>query len=395
MLKSRIASGHLVRLNRGVYAVGHRRLNSRGIRIAALFAAGPGAALSHRDAAGLHGLRPANHTCTEITVAKQRAAPQGVRLHRAALPPTDVTRVDGLPVTTVERTLVDLAAVLAADHLAKALHEAERHRLLHLPSIEAVLARTRSRNGRGHAAMRAALADLRAHGVQLTRSELEVDFAALIREHGLPRARLNVTLDGREVDAWWPEAGVAVELDGWRDHGTRRAFQRDREKGNLLSAARRATAALHPSRPRRAAGARGGAGERGAGGSAVEAGARLDAAAEDAGDGVAGVADLEGAAGADVDRVAGAEAVVGAVERDLDVARDHVAEVVGQERGRLVHRGARLVDPDHRHQWPAGVGDEQVGVDVLAVEWTRASSPKRTTSEGGAAGVTSSVSEAR
>ncbi len=98
-----------------------------------------------------------------------------------------------------------------------------------------MLARTRGRTGRGHAAMRAALADLRAGEIRLTRSQLEVLFARLVREHDLPRARLNVTLDGREVDAWWPDVGVAVELDSWRDHGTRRAFQRDREKGNLLT----------------------------------------------------------------------------------------------------------------------------------------------------------------
>jgi len=235
MVRDRLARGHLIRLNPGVYAVGHRRLNLRGIRVAALFAAGRGAVLSHRDAAGLHGIRPANHRDTDVTVDAKRATPAGVRLHRAALPPAEVTRVEGLPVTTVERTLVDLAAVVAPDHLAKALHEAERHRLLDVPSLEAVLARTRGRNGAGHARLRAALDELRAHGLRLTRSQLEIAFAALVRDHGLPRPRLNVHLDGREVDAWWPRAGVAVELDSWRDHGTRRAFQRDREKGNLLT----------------------------------------------------------------------------------------------------------------------------------------------------------------
>ncbi|MDO8188193.1 type IV toxin-antitoxin system AbiEi family antitoxin domain-containing protein [Conexibacter sp. JD483] len=235
MLRVRLERGTLVKLNRGVYAVGHRRLNPRGVRIAALFAAGPGAVLSHRDAAGVHGIRPGNDRATDVTIEGKRVAPNGIRLHRAALPPDEVTRVDGLPLTTVERTLVDLAAMLPRDHLGKALHEADRQRLLDVPSIEAVMERTRGRTKTGHAAMRAALDDLRAGELQLTRSDMEIVFARLIRDHALPRARLNVWIDEREVDAWWPEAGVAVELDSWRDHGTRRAFQRDREKGNLLT----------------------------------------------------------------------------------------------------------------------------------------------------------------
>lgn len=236
MVKSRVASGHLVRLHPGVYAVGHRRLRPRGHSLAAVFAVGPGAVLTHRDAAGLHGLRPANHRDADVTVERQRRSRPGIHVHRAALPPTEITRIDGIPVTTVARTLVDLAGVVPADHLARAVQQAERLRLFDGRAVERVLARTRTRPLPGHRALRELLAELRGYELQLTRSTLEIAFLALVDRHGLPRPRTNVHVHGREVDAWWSEALLAVEADGWQDHGTPRAFQSDREKGNWLGA---------------------------------------------------------------------------------------------------------------------------------------------------------------
>jgi very-short-patch-repair endonuclease len=234
-IEVRLRRGTLIRLHRGVYAVGHRRLGRDGILLAAVFAAGRGAVVSHRDAAGLHGIRPARHRTIDVTVDRARQAIEGVRLHRAALPPDEVTAIRGVPVTTLARTVVDLAGVLAPDHLRRALHEAERLHRVDVREIERALARTRTRNGAGHAAMRAALEDVRAHGVEIVRSDLELAFAGLARRFGLPRPRTNVWVHGREVDAWWPAQRVAVEADGWESHGTRRAFQRDREKGNHLA----------------------------------------------------------------------------------------------------------------------------------------------------------------
>lgn len=235
MVRARLERGSLVRLHRGVYAVGHSRLRREGTAFAAVLAAGPGAVLSHRDAAGLHCIRPANHRLTDVTVDGQRRPLRGVRLHRAALPAEEVATVDGLPVTTLARTLVDLAAIVPQDHLTKALGEAERVHRVDVRAIERVLERTRGRPGRGHAAMRAALADVRAHGVQLTRSDLELLFASLVARHGLPRPRTNAHVHGVEVDAWWPAARLAVEIDSWAWHGSRHAFQRDRTKSNGLA----------------------------------------------------------------------------------------------------------------------------------------------------------------
>ena len=101
-----------LRQRRGVYAVGHTALAPRAHAMAAVLAAGAGAVLSHVSAAALHGIRPSASSRHDVTVADRRRGPSGVRVHHAALPPGDVTVVDGIPVTTIERTLLDLAAVL-------------------------------------------------------------------------------------------------------------------------------------------------------------------------------------------------------------------------------------------------------------------------------------------
>lgn len=236
MIQRRLESRRLLPLHRGVYAVGHGRLTRDGYRVGALLAAGRRAALSHREAAALHALVSSAGTRVELTTPDQRRVP-GVTVHRARLERSDVTTVDRLPVTTVARTLVDLAGVLVPERLRKALEEAERSRRLDVRAIEAVLARTRGRNGRGNAAIRAALAELASTGAAVTRSKLEDRFLALLDAHGLPRPATNAWTAGMEVDAAWPAARLVVELDGWDGHRTRGAFQRDRTRSNDLQAA--------------------------------------------------------------------------------------------------------------------------------------------------------------
>jgi hypothetical protein len=236
MVERRLASRRLVPLYRGVYAVGHRRLRREGHWLAAVLAAGPGALLSHREAAALHELRPAARAAIDVTVAARRRV-AGVQVHRVeGLHAEDVAAVDGIPVTTVARTLVDLAAVVPAQALRKALEEAERSHRLDVRAIEAVLVRTRGRNGPGHSAIRRALAELARTGTTVTRSKLEDRFLALLDVHGLPRPSGNAWTAGMEVDAAWPAARLAVELDGWDAHHTRQAFQRDRTRSNDLQA---------------------------------------------------------------------------------------------------------------------------------------------------------------
>ena len=162
----------------------------------------------------------------------------GVEVHHSTvLDVADIVIIDGIPVTTVERTLVDLADVIARDSLAKALREAEHQRIVDTRTLREAMARTRTRKGPGHAKLRAVLDEHRRRGIQLTRSVMEDQFLMLCDRYGLPRPHTNLYVEGMEVDACWPSHRLAVELDGWARHKDRVAFQRDRDKGNALTGA--------------------------------------------------------------------------------------------------------------------------------------------------------------
>jgi very-short-patch-repair endonuclease len=237
-VRHRVRGGHLLRLHRGVYAVGHARLRREGSWLAAVLAVGPGAVLSHRDAAGLHDLRPANHARIDVTTTANRPDEPGIQVHRTrSLDAQDITTLSGIPVTTVARTLVDLAYTVPYDHLAKAVREAERQRTFDLRNVQAALARTRGRRGPGHGALKAAIAECAAFEQHHTRSPLEDAFLRLVRGNGLPLPSTNALVEGFQVDAVWRTQHVAVELDGWTDHQTRRAFEADRERDAVLMAA--------------------------------------------------------------------------------------------------------------------------------------------------------------
>lgn len=238
MVKKRITRGHLVPLHRGVYAVGHAHLRPNGYRLAAVLAVGPGAVLSHRDAAALHGLRDGGGVRIDVSTPAERRSTRRIRVHgRRALGAQDVTTVDGIPVTTVARTLVDLAEVVPADALRKALNEAERQRVLDVRGIEEALERVRGRRGLSVVRIRAALSELSDRGATLTRSRLEDRFLSLLEAHDLPRPATNAYVEGYEGDAVWHRQRLVVELDGWDAHKTRRAFQHDRTKANRLTGA--------------------------------------------------------------------------------------------------------------------------------------------------------------
>jgi very-short-patch-repair endonuclease len=127
-------------------------------------------------------------------------------------------------VTTVPRTLVDLAAVLALDELARACHEAGvRHRTTPL-QVEAVLARRP--NVPGAAKMRAVMRG----EVRVTLSELERAFLKLLRTAGLSLPETNRPVGGRRVDCRWPEHRLTVELDSYQFHNSRHAWEQDRQR---------------------------------------------------------------------------------------------------------------------------------------------------------------------
>lgn len=236
-IELRVQSGHLLRLHRGVYAVGHARLRREGHWLAAVLAV-PGAVLSHRDAAALHELRPGNHPDVDVTGPNARASQPGIRFHRTTtLDAEDLTNASGIPVTTVARTLVDLAGVVPPDHLARAVREAVHRNVFDLQAVERTLARTSGRRGPGHRALRRAIAEHDALGLSATDSVLEDAFLRLLHEARLPRPTVNALVHGLKVDAFWPDRRLIVELDGWQHHHDRHAFQRDRERDAQLTAA--------------------------------------------------------------------------------------------------------------------------------------------------------------
>jgi hypothetical protein len=225
-----VRGDRLRRLYRGVYAVGHDRLRLEGRWLAAVMACGPGAVLSHRDAAQLWQLRQSNSAYIEVTVPSLngRRKHMGIRIHRSGrLRPEDVTVRHGIPVTTLARTLLDLADVLERQPLKRAITEAEYTNQFDLTAVNAAV---QNNPGRASAKLMAAIA---ASGDR-TRSELEDRFLDLLDRHGVEPPQTAVTIDGYELDFLWKRAGLVVELDGLAAHTTRRSFNADRLRDRRL-----------------------------------------------------------------------------------------------------------------------------------------------------------------
>ena len=187
-------------------------------------------------------LRPNARTRIEVTATSARGRKnQAIDLHRVTrLDPADVTAHRGIPVTTVARTFVDLAGVIPAPALERALAQAEILNLFSLKAMFEVLSRSNGR--RGARALRAALTE----PPEMTRSELERRMLAICRRHRLPRPKVNTYVCGFEVDFHWPAARLAVETDGGAVHRTRLAFEEDRRRdGELLLAGYRVLRITH------------------------------------------------------------------------------------------------------------------------------------------------------
>jgi hypothetical protein len=146
----------------------------------------------------------------------------------------DRTVHEGIPVTTVARTLVDLAEVVRQQELERAVEQAERLRLFDLRKVENVCERSRGR--RGLRPLRRLLSDAVGEP-PVTRSELERRFLDLCRDAGFPEPALNVSIAGFVVDFLWPSKRLVIELDGHAFHSTRAAFERDRVRDAKLQLA--------------------------------------------------------------------------------------------------------------------------------------------------------------
>jgi very-short-patch-repair endonuclease len=234
-IASRVASGHLQPLYRGVYAVGHAKLSGRGHTMAAVLACGEDALASHRTAAELHGLLWDSRAVTDVSARGRRQRRRGIVLHHPRdLRPEDLTVIDGVPCTSVARTLLDLAATVPLRLLEKAFEEAERLGTFDLNAVRDVCGRNVAH--RGGKKLRALIA--RTHNPPpFSRSGFEQSFFEALRNEGLPLPAVNNWVAGQEVDLYWSAQRLVVELDTRAFHAQRAAFETDRRRDARLQVA--------------------------------------------------------------------------------------------------------------------------------------------------------------
>jgi predicted transcriptional regulator of viral defense system len=220
-----VAVGRLHRLHRGVYAVGHERLSWHGHCLAAVLGNAPDAVASHFSAGWLWGLllnRPSGKF--HLTAPTRRHSKPQFVVHRARLAAEDEALAEGIPVTSLARTHLDLAAEVSLDRVSRFLTRSDADERLDLRALESVLGRCGNHPGRR--TLRMAL-DVYEPDLTITRSSLEREFHDLAVKAGLPPPSMNFVVAGYELDAYWPEERFAVELEVFETHGNRASFEAD------------------------------------------------------------------------------------------------------------------------------------------------------------------------
>jgi very-short-patch-repair endonuclease len=222
-LRRRIEKGTLLVVHRGVYRVGHKAPSVQARYLAAVLACGDGAVLSGKAAGYLWGLVKGTAPPPEVTTPKDRKV-NGVRTRRARRAGTEATTRHGIPITTVPRTLVDLSSSLSSADLARACHEAG---VLHGTTprqVEAVLQHRPSTPGAKQ------LREVMRGEVHVTLSGLERKFLQRLKEGALPLPETNRVAGEKRVDCRWPQHNLTVELDSYRYHSSRHAWELDRRR---------------------------------------------------------------------------------------------------------------------------------------------------------------------
>jgi predicted transcriptional regulator of viral defense system len=217
--------GRLRRIHRGVYAVGNELLTWEGRCMAAVLAARPAVA-SHLSAGWLWGLLRSRPGTVHLTAPAPRRAKRPFVVHCADLPGRDRWTLEDIPVTSLARTLLDLAAMLSPAQLERALERAEELGRFDLVALEDVLGRAGHHSGVAN--LRRALASYRDQDPTFERSKLEGRFRRLVKRAGLPAPSMNFNVFGYELDAYWEPERFVVELDVYETHGSHAAFERDR-----------------------------------------------------------------------------------------------------------------------------------------------------------------------
>jgi very-short-patch-repair endonuclease len=225
-IDARLRSGALTRRYPGVYALAPARQDPQALIAAAVLAGGPHAVASHASAAWLWGFLPRYEPTPEITITQGDRRPRHILTHRCpSLQPRDITHQRGIPSTSPARTALDLAPRLTGKQRRRMVNDGRLNGYLRLDALQDVLDRNRYHPG---TKLLTSFADSNRRNP--TRSPFEDDFLAFIANHGLPTPQINVRLNGREVDAFFPEANLIVECDGWEFHKDQDAFRDDRER---------------------------------------------------------------------------------------------------------------------------------------------------------------------
>ncbi|MCW2956522.1 MAG: hypothetical protein JWO69_1391 [Thermoleophilia bacterium] len=255
-IRHRVMRGQLVPVHRGVYAVGHSAPSRVGDLMAAVLAAGPDAALSHAVAVEVRGAWPyRTPELIDVTSPASRRDHAGVRVRQSrTFGPADIVLVDGIPVTSIPRTLLDLGDVLTPYQVAHVLHRLLYDHEVHLYDLRVMAERgTGRRAGR---TLRTAI-DLHVSGSAGVRSELEQRWVELVQRQPIVMPLVNVwvrvvrgavALEPRrgrrarpsgvwELDTYWPAQGVNVEVDGGQHHDRRESKRTDRERDEALGRA--------------------------------------------------------------------------------------------------------------------------------------------------------------
>jgi very-short-patch-repair endonuclease len=228
--------GDLHPLHRAVFLIGHAPPTPRGRAWAALLAVGDGAVVSHRTAAELWGiLRADDRREPEVTVLGRNPRPRpGIRVHRTIdLPDWQVRDLDGLPITSPARTISDLAGTEPTNDVEDALQEARVHLNLTDPQLRAVTGRTPTKKGAAFIKRLLKGEDEKGY----SRSRAERLLRSHLRRADLPQPLANQHRERQLVDFVWDTQRLIVEVDGYETHRDRAAFERDRRRDQILTAA--------------------------------------------------------------------------------------------------------------------------------------------------------------
>jgi very-short-patch-repair endonuclease len=233
-IEHRAARGRLHLVMRGVYAVGWPRLTRERRWMAAVLACGDGAMLSHRSAAALWGIGVERRDRIDVSVRRRtRLRRPGLYVRaRPMLEEADSAYCDGIPVTAIVRTLIDLATESGPIAVERAVNEADKLDLINPEALRVALD-----EHAGEPGVRPLRSILDSYTFRLSDSDLEILFRQITATAKLPPPLTKQIVNSFEVDFFWPDLGLVVETDGLRYHRTPAAQSRDarRDRTHLLA----------------------------------------------------------------------------------------------------------------------------------------------------------------